>query len=53
VVCTPHLGYVEKGSYELYFSAAFKNLLAFADGKPINVVNPESLKRSVPDKPAK
>jgi len=30
VVATPHLGYVEKDSYELYFGEAFDNLLAFA-----------------------
>jgi D-3-phosphoglycerate dehydrogenase len=27
VVCTPHLGYVERDSYELYFGEAFDNLL--------------------------
>lgn len=27
VLCTPHLGYVEKDSYELYFRHAFQNLL--------------------------
>jgi len=30
VICTPHLGYVEKDSYELYFGTAFDNLLRFA-----------------------
>jgi D-3-phosphoglycerate dehydrogenase len=29
VVCTPHLGYVEKDSYELYFGQAFDNVNAF------------------------
>lgn len=29
VVCTPHLGYVEKDSYEQLFGAAFEQLLAF------------------------
>jgi D-3-phosphoglycerate dehydrogenase len=28
--CTPHLGYVEKDGYELYFGTAFDNLAAFA-----------------------
>jgi D-3-phosphoglycerate dehydrogenase len=28
-VCTPHLGYVEKDSYELYFGQAFDNVNAF------------------------
>jgi D-3-phosphoglycerate dehydrogenase len=27
-VCTPHLGYVERDSYELYFGQAFDNILA-------------------------
>jgi D-3-phosphoglycerate dehydrogenase len=29
-VCTPHLGYVEKDSYELYFGQAFDAVAAFA-----------------------
>jgi D-3-phosphoglycerate dehydrogenase len=32
-ICTPHLGYVEKDGYELYFGQAFANLAAFAAGK--------------------
>jgi D-3-phosphoglycerate dehydrogenase / 2-oxoglutarate reductase len=31
VICTPHLGYVEQDSYEMYFGAAFDNLLVFAN----------------------
>ena len=45
VVCTPHLGYVEKDSYELYFSQAFDQVVAFAAGTPVHVVNPEALRR--------
>lgn len=45
VVCTPHLGYVEKDSYELYFGQAFDNVLAFAAGKPDNLVNAVTAKR--------
>lgn len=37
-LCTPHLGYVEKDSYELYFGQAFDQIVAFAAGTPINVV---------------
>ncbi|WP_417560292.1 D-2-hydroxyacid dehydrogenase family protein [Marinomonas sp.] len=41
VLCTPHIGYVEKHSYELYFKIAFENVVAFANGKAENlVVNP-------------
>lgn len=32
-LCTPHLGYVEKDSYELYFSQAFDQVVAFAEGR--------------------
>jgi D-3-phosphoglycerate dehydrogenase / 2-oxoglutarate reductase len=39
-LCTPHLGYVEKDSYELYFGQAFDQVVAFAAGKPTGVVNP-------------
>jgi D-3-phosphoglycerate dehydrogenase / 2-oxoglutarate reductase len=45
-VCTPHIGYVEQQSYELYFNAAFDNVLAFLSGQPTNIVNPEALKLS-------
>jgi D-3-phosphoglycerate dehydrogenase / 2-oxoglutarate reductase len=43
VICTPHLGYVEEATYESYFGTATEQILAFAAGKPINVVNPEAL----------
>lgn len=39
-VCTPHIGYVEHDSYELYFGAAFDNVVNFIRGTPTNVVNP-------------
>jgi D-3-phosphoglycerate dehydrogenase len=42
-ICTPHLGYVERATYESYFGTAIEQILAFAAGKPINVVNPEAL----------
>ncbi|MGH2479046.1 MAG: D-2-hydroxyacid dehydrogenase family protein [Ktedonobacteraceae bacterium] len=35
-LCTPHLGYIEKDSYEFYFATAFDNLLAFASDGPIS-----------------
>ena len=46
VICTPHLGYVEKDSYESLFRAAFDQLLAFAAGNRMNVANPEALKHA-------
>jgi D-3-phosphoglycerate dehydrogenase len=45
VVCTPHLGYVEKDNYEVLFEAAFDQLLAFTAGDRTKVANPEALKR--------
>jgi D-3-phosphoglycerate dehydrogenase len=44
VICTPHIGYVEQDSYEMYFRAAFENVVNFIDGKPTNIVNPEALR---------
>jgi D-3-phosphoglycerate dehydrogenase len=41
VLATPHLGYVERDSYELYFNAAFRNVVAFAQGTPANILNPD------------
>lgn len=38
VLCSPHLGYVEQNSYELYFKIAFENILAYAAGSPENLV---------------
>ena len=45
VLCTPHLGYVERRTYEMYLGTAFGNVAAFAAGQPRDVVNPEVLKR--------
>ncbi|MDO8420360.1 MAG: D-2-hydroxyacid dehydrogenase family protein [Rubrivivax sp.] len=43
-VCTPHIGYVEQDSYELYFGAAFANVINFIRNEPSHLVNPEALK---------
>ena len=43
VVCTPHIGYVTRDEYEVQFSEIFDQILAFAAGQPINVVNPQVL----------
>jgi D-3-phosphoglycerate dehydrogenase / 2-oxoglutarate reductase len=47
VLCTPHLGYVERNGYELYFRKAFENIISFIAGNPTNVVNPEALTSSL------
>ena len=40
VVCTPHIGYVTRDEYEIQFSDIFDQIVSYAAGKPINVVNP-------------
>jgi D-3-phosphoglycerate dehydrogenase len=46
VVCTPHLGYVSREEYEIQFSDIFDQIIAYAAGKPINVINPDVLTRA-------
>jgi len=43
VVCTPHIGYVTRDEYEIQFSDIFDQIVAYAAGKPVNVVNPKVL----------
>ncbi len=42
-ICTPHIGYVEQDSYEMYFGAAFDNVINYLRGTPTNIVNPGAL----------
>jgi tripartite-type tricarboxylate transporter receptor subunit TctC len=44
VVCTPHIGYVTRDEYEVQFADIFDQIVAYAAGTPINVVNPDVLK---------
>src|SRR6516165_10791617 len=46
VVATPHIGYVTREEYETQFIDIFDQIIAFASGRPINVVNPEVLERA-------
>ncbi len=41
VVCTPHIGYVTRDEYEIQFSDVVDQVIAYAAGNPINVVNPK------------
>ncbi|HEX9106962.1 MAG TPA: D-2-hydroxyacid dehydrogenase family protein [Longimicrobiales bacterium] len=43
VVATPHIGYVTMEEWELQFADIFDQIVAYAAGSPINVVNPEAL----------
>ncbi len=45
-ICTPHIGYVEQDSYELYFGQAFDNVVNFLSGSPTHLVNPRALQRT-------
>ena len=47
VVCTPHLGYVTREEYEVQFTDIFDQIVAYAAGKPINVVNPDVLEAAM------
>jgi len=44
VVCTPHIGYVTRDEYEVQFVDIFDQIVSYAAGKPINVVNLDVLK---------
>ncbi|WP_432380697.1 D-2-hydroxyacid dehydrogenase family protein [Duganella sp. P38] len=46
VLATPHLGYVEQDSYELYFRHAFQNVVDFAHGAPANINNPDYVRQA-------
>jgi len=46
VVATPHIGYVTRDEYEIQFSDIFDQIMAYAAGTPINVVNPDVLRRA-------
>jgi D-3-phosphoglycerate dehydrogenase len=45
VLATPHIGYVERDSYEAYFRTAFENVVNFASGEPTAILNPDALVR--------
>jgi D-3-phosphoglycerate dehydrogenase / 2-oxoglutarate reductase len=40
VICMPHLGWAEWDNFELYFSEAFEQIVAFACGEPLRLANP-------------
>jgi D-3-phosphoglycerate dehydrogenase len=43
VVATPHIGYVTRDEYEIQFTDIFDQIVAYAEGTPTNVVNPQVL----------
>jgi len=42
-LCTPHIGYVTRQEWETQFADIFGQIVAYADGSPTNVVNPDAL----------
>lgn len=44
-LCTPHLGYNVQSSYEHIYAGGVEQLLAYAAGAPVNMLNPEVLAR--------
>jgi len=44
VLCTPHLGYVERDNFEFAYGNAFDQIVAYAQGAPIHVRNSDILK---------
>jgi len=45
-LCAPHLGYNAEDTLERYLGGAFDHVVAYASGKPINVVNPDALRET-------
>jgi D-3-phosphoglycerate dehydrogenase / 2-oxoglutarate reductase len=41
VLCTPHLGWAEWGNFELYFRETFEQIVAFSQGRPLRLANPD------------
>jgi D-3-phosphoglycerate dehydrogenase / 2-oxoglutarate reductase len=46
VLATPHIGYVTREDYEFQFAEIFNQIVAYAAGTPINVVNPDVFARA-------
>ncbi|OEZ96060.1 putative 2-hydroxyacid dehydrogenase [Janthinobacterium sp. HH107] len=46
VLATPHLGYVERDSYELYFRYALQNIVDFTQHQCTRLLNPEALQHA-------
>ena len=46
VLCTPHLGWAEWDNFELYFSEAFEQIVAYEQGRDMRLANPEVQRRT-------
>jgi len=45
VTLTPHLGYVAEEIFKNFYHGTIEDIEAWLDGKPINLLNPEALKK--------
>lgn len=45
VLCTPHLGWAEWTTFELYFREAFEQIVLFEQGQPLRLANPRVVPR--------
>ena len=41
LIATPHIGFVTEDEFELQFSDIYDQIVAYANGAPINMINPE------------
>lgn len=46
VLATPHIGFVTEDEFDLQFSDIFEQVQAFANGAPINMINPEAYSKA-------
>lgn len=42
-LCTPHLGYAADSQFRRFYEVAVDHILAFASGRPSNIINPKAL----------
>ena len=45
-ILTPHLGYGVQETWKEFYQQSIENTLAFLDGKPVRVTNPDALRRA-------
>jgi len=43
VLCTPHLGFVERDNYESFYGQAFDNILWYLQGRQDHLLNPQAV----------
>ena len=45
LVATPHIGFVTEDEFEIQFADIFDQVVAWRDGVPVNMINPEAVDR--------